>query len=163
MDKSERRRASRAAHRKEGVPLTKTERKIMELIVRGRSIPEVAGELGRHEHTITTHTSNARVKLGAKTVTHAALIFARQQHGEFDPRIGRAKRKLDKRTRQVRALEKRVQELESALAKSIAGNQGESIERYVQRALGNMRLIPAHGFKAQKIEVELKEDQSNER
>jgi two-component system, NarL family, response regulator LiaR len=66
---------SRAAREEE---LTRREREVLELIVRGRSNKRIALELGIAEKTVKTHVGHLLAKLGVTDRTQAALLAVRR-------------------------------------------------------------------------------------
>jgi DNA-binding NarL/FixJ family response regulator len=58
--------------------LTRREREVLELIVRGRSNKRIALELGIAEKTVKTHVGHLLAKLGVTDRTQAALLAVRQ-------------------------------------------------------------------------------------
>ncbi len=57
--------------------LTRREREVLELIVRGRSNKRIALELGIAEKTVKTHVGHVLAKLGVTDRTQAALLAVR--------------------------------------------------------------------------------------
>jgi DNA-binding NarL/FixJ family response regulator len=66
---------SRVAREEE---LTRREREVLELIVRGRSNKRIALELGIAEKTVKTHVGHVLAKLGVTDRTQAALLAVRE-------------------------------------------------------------------------------------
>ena len=66
---------SRVAREQE---LTRREREVLELIVRGRSNKRIALELGIAEKTVKTHVGHLLAKLGVTDRTQAALLAVRE-------------------------------------------------------------------------------------
>jgi two-component system, NarL family, response regulator LiaR len=58
--------------------LTRREREVLELIVRGRSNKRIALELGIAEKTVKTHVGHVLAKLGVTDRTQAALLAVRE-------------------------------------------------------------------------------------
>jgi DNA-binding NarL/FixJ family response regulator len=58
--------------------LTRREREVLELIVRGRSNKRIALELGIAEKTVKTHVGHLLAKLGVADRTQAALLAVRE-------------------------------------------------------------------------------------
>jgi NarL family two-component system response regulator LiaR len=58
--------------------LTRREREVLELIVRGRSNKRIALELGIAEKTVKTHVGHMLAKLGVADRTQAALLAVRE-------------------------------------------------------------------------------------
>jgi two-component system, NarL family, response regulator LiaR len=58
--------------------LTRREREVLELIVRGRSNKRIALELGIAEKTVKTHVGHLLAKLGVTDRTQAALLAVRE-------------------------------------------------------------------------------------
>jgi two-component system, NarL family, response regulator LiaR len=58
--------------------LTRREREVLELIVRGRSNKMIAFELGISEKTVKTHVGHLLAKLGVTDRTQAALLAVRE-------------------------------------------------------------------------------------
>jgi DNA-binding NarL/FixJ family response regulator len=58
--------------------LTRREREVLELIVRGRSNKRIAFELGIAEKTVKTHVGHLLAKLGVTDRTQAALLAVRK-------------------------------------------------------------------------------------
>jgi NarL family two-component system response regulator LiaR len=61
-----------------GQELTRREREVLELIVRGRSNKRIAFELGIAEKTVKTHVGHVLAKLGVTDRTQAALLAVRE-------------------------------------------------------------------------------------
>ncbi len=66
------------AGRDERDQLTRREREVLELIVRGRSNKRIAFELGIAEKTVKTHVGHLLAKLGVTDRTQAALLAVRE-------------------------------------------------------------------------------------
>jgi two-component system, NarL family, response regulator LiaR len=66
------------AGRDERDQLTRREREVLELIVRGRSNKRIALELGIAEKTVKTHVGHLLAKLGVTDRTQAALLAVRE-------------------------------------------------------------------------------------
>ncbi len=64
--------------RASGETLTRRERDVLELIVRGRSNKRIALELGIAEKTVKTHVGHVLAKLGCADRTQAALLAVRE-------------------------------------------------------------------------------------
>jgi CII-binding regulator of phage lambda lysogenization HflD len=66
----------------------------------------------------------------------------------YERKIARLKRKLEKRDQKIRGMEREIVSLQSKLAQSayLQDKMPREIEKLVQRALSNMRLIPALGI-----------------
>jgi len=60
------------------VRLTPTQLKIMKFLSTGYQPCEIAREMGKAESTIATHLKRVRVRLGARSTIHAAILWARQ-------------------------------------------------------------------------------------
>ena len=58
--------------------LTRREREVLELIVRGRSNKMIAFELGISEKTVKAHVGHLLAKLGVTDRTQAALLAVRE-------------------------------------------------------------------------------------
>lgn len=61
-----------------GQELTRREREVLQLIVRGRSNKRIAFELGIAEKTVKTHVGHVLAKLGVTDRTQAALLAVRE-------------------------------------------------------------------------------------
>ena len=68
----------RPAGRDPADQLTRREREVLELIVRGRSNKRIAFELGIAEKTVKTHVGHLLAKLGVTDRTQAALLAVRE-------------------------------------------------------------------------------------
>ncbi len=68
----------RKTARDPGDQLTRREREVLELIVRGRSNKRIALELGIAEKTVKTHVGHVLAKLGVTDRTQAALLAVRE-------------------------------------------------------------------------------------
>jgi NarL family two-component system response regulator LiaR len=68
----------RPAGRDPGDQLTRREREVLDLIVRGRSNKRIAFELGIAEKTVKTHVGHVLAKLGVTDRTQAALLAVRE-------------------------------------------------------------------------------------
>ena len=68
----------RAAGRDARDQLTRREREVLDLIVRGRSNKRIALELGIAEKTVKTHVGHVLAKLGVTDRTQAALLAVRE-------------------------------------------------------------------------------------
>ena len=62
--------------------LTRREREVLELIVRGRSNKRIALELGIAEKTVKAHVGHVLAKLGVTDRTQAALLGVREGLGQ---------------------------------------------------------------------------------
>lgn len=58
--------------------LTTRERRVLELRSQGYSGKEIADALQISLHTVRTHSSDAKRKMGAKSATHAAMLYLRE-------------------------------------------------------------------------------------
>ena len=67
--------------------LTEQETKILDLIGKGLTNREIAGELGLAEQTVKNYVSNLLAKLGLKRRTQAAVFAARRHEGSPSPVI----------------------------------------------------------------------------
>jgi two-component system, NarL family, response regulator LiaR len=70
--------SDRRAARDPADQLTRREREVLELIVRGRSNKRIALELGIAEKTVKTHVGHVLAKLGVTDRTQAALLAVRE-------------------------------------------------------------------------------------
>jgi two-component system, NarL family, response regulator LiaR len=68
----------RKTARDPGDQLTRREREVLELIVRGRSNKRIALELGISEKTVKTHVGHVLAKLGVTDRTQAAVLAVQQ-------------------------------------------------------------------------------------
>ena len=57
--------------------LTPRETEVLRMIGYGMTARQIAAWLGRSIRTIEAHVFNARSKLGAHTLAHAAVLFAK--------------------------------------------------------------------------------------
>lgn len=62
----------------DSTPLAPQERRVLALVVQGKTNKEIAAALELSERTVKHYLSNACVKLGASRRSHAAALFARQ-------------------------------------------------------------------------------------
>lgn len=62
------------------IALTDRETDVMRLICEGLTAQGVGEALGISSRTVEIHRSNARLKLGARNQTQAAVLFDRMHH-----------------------------------------------------------------------------------
>ena len=57
--------------------LTRRERRVMELVIRGRPNKQIGGELGIHEKTVKVHRMRVMRKMGVRSVANLVQLVAR--------------------------------------------------------------------------------------
>jgi DNA-binding CsgD family transcriptional regulator len=60
-------------------PLTRKQAAVLEQLVGGMKICQIASQNGMDESSVNTHLSRAKAKLGAKTTFQAVAIFAEEK------------------------------------------------------------------------------------
>ena len=67
-----------------GKPLSDREKQVMDLLCSGESITSTSKLLSLSTNTISTYLIRIKLKLGAKSTTHAAAIYAKAATGAPD-------------------------------------------------------------------------------
>lgn len=68
-----------------GAPLSRKQAAILTQIVDGQKVGEISEFSGMAPSTVAMHIARAKVKLGARTLAQAAVIFDRQRRSECSP------------------------------------------------------------------------------
>lgn len=59
--------------------LTLGERRVMDLIIKGQRTQQIADQLAVSPRTVEAHSTNAKRKLKARTIAHAAVLYAQAE------------------------------------------------------------------------------------